>query len=561
MPITADAAPESLLEEVSSPDRWLLPAIRACAFFNERGQTLSGSRTQPAASNTDHALHYHVQESLRLDVDTFTRTGATECIAVVRLRDEGSFATVCALQFAVDPNASNAEVEMLGKRLVPFVSHAASAVHGAIVETDSVVSTDMPTRVGLERQIRAQALMGAEDESSILCFNIDRLHLINETRGFDAGDRLIEQAARLLQRSLPSGALSAHLSGGEFAVVLPRVSCEHAVPVASGIQKAAGALVRLHATDDPISISCGVASFRTSADFQQGLACAQLACRTAQDRGRGRVEVFHGTDTSMIRRFADGLHLARLRDALQQKGQLTLFAQKIVPIQGCRQMVGYEILLRSAESREQNVAPADLLAAAERHQMCSQLDWWVLEHAISQATRYRTELISRQAWLSLNISGPSLTDKAFVDRVHELVCSSGLIPALITFEIIESAAVSLTKASSCIAKMRDLGYRFALDDFGTGINSLKTLMNLPVHCVKIDGSFVRDILVDSQSEAMVRAMVSLARDLGISTIAEYAESTPIIERLRQLGVDYVQGYGIEHPQPFDDALASLGSAH
>jgi len=259
----------------------------------------------------------------------------------------------------------------------------------------------------------------------------------------------------------------------------------------------------------------------------------------------------------MIRRFDDGINLRRLRDALRQEGQLVLFAQKIISVQG-HEPPGYEILLRSAESQHENVAPAELLAAAERNQMCSQLDWWVIEHTVLEATHYRTELISRRAWLSINVSGPSLTDDGFVDRVHRLICCSGLLPALITFEIVESAAVSLSKASSCIAKMSDLGYRFALDDFGTGNNSLKTLTSLPVHRVKIDGSFVRDILVNSQSEATVRAIVNLAKDLRISTVAEYAESAAIIERLRDLGVDYVQGYGVEHPRLFSDALRSLG---
>ena len=563
MPINAEPTPESLLEEVAALDRCLLPAVGACAFFDERGRSLGGSRTRrtPQAELT---LQRCVHESLRQDADVFARTSPTECIAVIRLRGEASFATACAVSFRLDSNASPANVEILGKRLLAFLSQGISALGGALADTDYGLAWGMATRAGLERQVRAQAPTRAgHEECSVLCVNIDRLHLVNETQGFEAGDRLIIQVASLLQGPLlPSEAMSAHLSGGEFAVVLPRTPCEQAAPVAAGIQQAAGALRRKHATDgEPVSISCGIAAFQAPGDFQQALACAQLACRTAQDRGRGRVQVFERTDVSMIGRFSDGLNLQRLRDALRQEGHLVLFAQKIISIQGHDEPFGYEVLLRSTESRAENVAPADLLATAERNQMSSQLDLWVIEHAIAQATRYRAELASRRTWLSLNVSGPSLTDNAFVDRVHSLVCDSGLSPALVTFEIIESAAVSVRRASSCIGKMRELGYRFALDDFGIGNNSLKILTSLPIHCVKIDGSFVRDILVNLQSEATVRAIVSLAKDLGISTIAEYAENPAIIERLGELRVDYVQGYGVAHPQPFDDVLSALGNAH
>ena len=556
MPITADPAPESLQEEVATPDRCLIPVVRWCTFFDERGRPFSSSRNERPPEAELTTAQRCVDESLRRDVDVITRTSSTECIAVIRLRDDSSFAKGCTVSFRVDPEATRADVDVLGGHLIAFLEQLMPAM------MEFSPATGLPTRKGLERRVKAReasAAGSAYDESSILCLNIDRLHLVNETRGFEAGDQLIAQMSKLLQGPLlPSEGLASHLFGGEFAVVLLHTRREDAVNTAEALQQAAGALGRGYGTDgEPVSVSCGIACFHTAGEFQNSLACAELACKTAQDRGRGRVEVFQGTDASMIRRFADGMNLRRLRDALRQEGQLLLFAQKIVSVRNHDPPFGYEILLRSAESQLDNVAPAELLAAAQRNQMSSELDWWVLEHTISEAAQHRAELISRRVWLSINVTGPSLTDDGFVDRVHRLISCSGLSPALITFEIIESAAVSLSKASSCIAKMGELGYRFALDDFGTGNNSLKTLTSLPVHCVKIDGSFVRDILVNAHSEATVRAIVSLAKDLGIFTVAEYAENTSIIELLHHLGVDYVQGYGIEHPRPFGDALRSL----
>jgi EAL domain-containing protein (putative c-di-GMP-specific phosphodiesterase class I) len=162
--------------------------------------------------------------------------------------------------------------------------------------------------------------------------------------------------------------------------------------------------------------------------------------------------------------------------------------------------------------------------------------------------------------MSINITGPSLTDETFLERVQRLIRRSRIAPSLITFEITETAAVlSLTKAVTFIRELRAMGCRFAIDDFGTGANSLKNLTSLPVDRVKLDGSFVSDILTNKQSVAMVRAIVSLTKDLGIGTVAEYAENARIIERLRELGVQYAQGYGVEKPRAFAEVLNEVST--
>jgi EAL domain-containing protein (putative c-di-GMP-specific phosphodiesterase class I) len=188
------------------------------------------------------------------------------------------------------------------------------------------------------------------------------------------------------------------------------------------------------------------------------------------------------------------------------------------------------------------------------------LDMWVAEHALAQATPHGSALLAANVSMSINITGPSLTDETFLERVQRLIRRSRIAPSLITFEITETVAVlSLTKAVTFIRELRAMGCRFALDDFGTGTNSLKNLTTLPVDRVKLDGSFVSDILTNRQSDAMVRAVVSLTKDLGIGTVAEYAENGPIIERLRELGVQYAQGYGVEKPRAFAEVLNELST--
>ncbi|HEY6927523.1 MAG TPA: EAL domain-containing protein, partial [Steroidobacteraceae bacterium] len=248
------------------------------------------------------------------------------------------------------------------------------------------------------------------------------------------------------------------------------------------------------------------------------------------------------------------------REAMEED-RLTLFAQRIMPLQRREEVGGYELLLRLVDRPDDNRAPGPLLAVALRTELAPELDLWVIEHALSEARRHLPQLLAANVSLSINLAGPSLTDDRFRERVHALISQEGLPPGFIMFEVTESVALlSLPKAVRFIEELRTAGCRFALDDFGTGVNSLKNLTNLPVDRVKIDGSFVSNILTNSQSAAIVRAIVTLARDLGIDTVAEYAETEEIIQRLRELGVDYAQGYGIEKPRAAAHVFAGLGTS-
>jgi diguanylate cyclase (GGDEF)-like protein len=428
-----------------------------------------------------------------------------------------------------------------------------------LLETDFDVLTGLNTRASAQHLVDSWA--PATTQHSVICIDIDRLRAVNETSGFDAGDALIVRVARLLREPhLPVGAVAARTSGDEFAVALPNVGSEAAAQMARAVQQAAAQLSDGQAgRQEPVSLSCGVACFTEASEFQNGLALAQLACQTAKDHGRGRVEIYQDTDASMIRRQSDTVTVIRLREALRND-HLMLFAQRIMPLQRQDDPESYELLLRSLPAPRDNRAPLDLLSAAHRNQLAPTLDMWVAQHALGKAAPYRSTLLAAKVSLSINITGPSLTDETFLEGVRELISRSRIAPSLITFEITETVALlSLTKAATFIRELRAMGCRFALDDFGTGTNSLKNLTSLPVDRVKIDGSFVSDLLTNRQSVAMLRAIVSLTNDLGIGTVAEYAENARIIERLRELGVQYAQGYGVEKPRAFTDVLNDLST--
>jgi diguanylate cyclase (GGDEF)-like protein len=426
-----------------------------------------------------------------------------------------------------------------------------------LLEADLDPATGLYTRLGLQQHV-VSTDNSVTASHAVLCIDIDRLHVVNKVAGFEAGDTIITRVAQLLRDpSLPPGAVAARISGNEFALVLPDTSTEAAELTARTLQQLATDLENHAAVQQAVSLSCGIASFEHPPEFQRGLVLAELACQAAKDRGRGRIEIYQDNDASMMRRHTDIIELHRLREAMQEN-RLTLFAQRIMPLHRRNQVGGYELLLRSLDSPHDNHAPTSLLAAALRTSLAPELDLWVIDHAIRQARPYLPELLASDVSLSINLAGPSLTDDGFLERVRELITGSGLPPGMILFEVTETVALlSLTKAVKFIRELRAMGCRFALDDFGTGANSLKNLTNLPVDRVKIDGSFVSDILTNPQSAAIVRAMVTLARDLGIDTVAEYAETDPIIQRLAELGVQHVQGFAIEKPRALAQVLAEL----
>lgn len=429
----------------------------------------------------------------------------------------------------------------------------------SLLEAQLDPATGLYTRATLHTAVgRWAAPADRETEHCVLCLKIDHLQVLNETAGFETGDRLIAAVASLLApRRLPREALAARISGNEFAVALPGHGVGAAERRARMLQLAAAGISCLPAQAGiPVSVSCGIASF-TGGEFAHALTLAQVACRTARDRGPGRIETYTDTDSSMARRYADTMTLGRLRDALQND-RLTLYAQKIAPLKPHRAHAGYELLLRAIDDVDTRRAPTWLFSAAQRYQMEPDVDRWVIEHALEEASVFRAALADSRVSLSINVSSSSLIDSELVERVRSLIRRSRLAPELLIFEITETAAVdSVPAALACIEALRAMGCVLALDDFGTGVNSLKVLKTFAPDRVKIDGSFVVDMLTNQQSAATIHAIVTLAQDLHIETVAEYAETPQIIARLREVGVDYAQGDGVERPLPLPDVLASL----
>ena len=420
--------------------------------------------------------------------------------------------------------------------------------------------TGLYTRPAFETRVR---LAVASNESSAgwssLYINVDQLHVINDNFGMRVGDSILGQLGELLRGRLPAGAFAARISGDRFAAMLPG-HLDDAERFGEALREAAEQLGNMQGNSRlRVSISIGVAALDSSeSELMHSLAAAETACKAAKDRGRNRVEVYRANDVSLVRRFADINIAGQLHDAISA-GRLRLDAQLILPFgNGTQRRSHYELLVRMIDEDGTAALPDSFMSAAIRYQLMQSIDRWVIETAVERLKTYADTFANGPLTFAINFSGQSLNDESFSEFLLERIRSSGLPPDLFCFELTENTAVaSVKRATELMGRLRALGCGIALDDFGTGLSSLSYLRELPVTMLKIDGSFVRDVIRDPRAESMVRAIAQLARTMSLATVAEYVETKEILARVATLGVDYGQGFAIARPVPLDDLLSEL----
>jgi diguanylate cyclase (GGDEF)-like protein len=430
----------------------------------------------------------------------------------------------------------------------------------AVMQANYDSATGLLTRAAFERHAEAALKHATTDSHCVVYADIDQLHEINENYGMHVGDAVIARVGELTRRTAHPRVVSARISGDRFALLLPDCELDKGAEVARALCEAARRLQHETSGDSSpeVSLSIGVAPLRGSgAKLDHTLAAAEVACKAAKDRGRSRVEVFEEADESIIRRHTDINVAVQLREALRC-GRFRLDLQPILPLQGGHKEPHFEILLRMLSDDGHSIAPEKFLSAATRYQLMPAIDRWVIEHAIALLAENAALLRQHAACFTINIAGPSLAQADFGDFVENAVRSSGLPSDSFCFELTETAAVAnMGRAEVFMRRLRDLGCQFALDDFGTGFSSLAYLKALPVSMLKIDGSFVRDVLIDARSQSMVRAIAQLARTMCMETVAEYVETEEIRRRVAALGVDYGQGFCLGKPQPVAEVLKDL----
>jgi diguanylate cyclase (GGDEF)-like protein/PAS domain S-box-containing protein len=392
-------------------------------------------------------------------------------------------------------------------------------------------------------------------EGSALVLDLDRFKHINDTLGHNAGDELIVKIAQTLRARLRDSDVLARLGGDEFAVLLPHGGAREAEQVAESILAAvrSQSVLTTAGRRRPVTASIGIALFGQAARLtaEDILVNADLAMYDAKEAGRDRAAVY-STERGSSRMKARITWAERIRDALEED-RFTLYAQPIVEL-ATGEVRQHELLLRMLDERGEVIPPAAFIAIAERFDLMQEIDRWVVTRAIRHMGEQRRA--GRELVFEVNISGGSTGDPELLKLIEHELRESEIDPANLVLEVTETTAVAnIPRAQQFAARLAELGCRFALDDFGAGFGSFYYLKHLPFDLLKIDGEFVRSCTTNQTDQLLIRAAVDIARGLGKRTIAEYVGDDETVELLRQLGVDYAQGFHIGEPAPLSERLA------
>jgi diguanylate cyclase (GGDEF)-like protein len=389
--------------------------------------------------------------------------------------------------------------------------------------------------------------------SHILCYlDLDQFKIVNDTAGHAAGDELLRQLSGLLGGLFRQRDTFARLGGDEFGLLLENCQLDQALVIANEIKANIRNYPFVWAGHGfHVGVSIGMVPITSEKESaNQLMSEADVACYSAKDLGRDRVYVYHVGDNETMQRHSEIIQAAHMRDAIFQD-RFRLFCQPIVQVTGESDGIfRYEILLRMADHDGRLIFPGTFIPSAERYGEMKAIDRWVIRESFLTMAKHDTE----RMLININISGSSLDDETLLEYVLEQLHEFSIPSEHVCFEITETAAIRhLNEAQRFIRTFRAQGGKVALDDFGSGFSSFRYLQTLSVDYIKIDGGFVSDMLSNPGDLLMVEAITKIAHTLGIEVIAEHASNIETIDRLREMGVDYVQGFGIGLPVPVTEA--------
>lgn len=404
----------------------------------------------------------------------------------------------------------------------------------------------------------ALSIAKTQNQQHSLCYlDLDRFKIVNDTCGHAAGDELLRQVTALMRSQVRSTDVLARLGGDEFGLLLKNCPGQQAMSIANSLRQSIQEF-RFAWKDQTftIGVSIGVVTIGTNtSNLLAALNAADAACYSAKNTGRNRVCFYQVDGTEAAKHHGQIQWVPRLTQALEQN-LFRLYYQPIVPIDPSdRHQEHYEVLVRLEDEADGVISPIAFIPAAERYHLMHLIDRWVIRTLFAtQGQKYRQNWNScqqRHRYLySINLSGATLNDDDFINFVREQFKIYQIPPEVICFEITETVAITnLGKAAKLVKDLRDFGCHFALDDFGSGLSSFGYLKTLPVDYLKIDGNFVKDIVNNPTDLALTEAINRVGHAMGLKTIAEFVENDLILAMLKDLGVDYAQGYGIAKPLP------------
>jgi len=533
------------------------------AFLNPAAERLTGSDAAQATGKLLEEIVSLVDESDRRllsdPVHQALTSGAPVSLgrrALLLSRSNGSERSI---ELSASPVRNDAKEVIGAVLLLHDVTELRGLARQMSYQATHDALTGLANRREFERRLE-EAIEGGHrgDGQHVLCYlDLDRFKLVNDTSGHLAGDSMLREVAKLLRDAVRDSDTVARLGGDEFGMLLIGCPLEKARQIADDVCRSVGDY-RFVWKDRifNIGVSVGLVEIsRESGTLEELMAAADTACYVAKKQGSGRVAVYSARDEALARHSGEIQWLQRLQGALKDN-RFQLYQQVIVPAHGGDGGPAMEVLIRLRDENGQELPPAEFMRAAERYRLMGLVDRWVVQTTLAALGRGAI-VVQPDRSVAINISGQTLGDAQFLEFVVECLDSTGVAPAQICFEIAESAVVAnLEHARRFVGVLHGMGCKFALDDFGSGVGSFSNLKNLPLDYLKIDGSFIRNLARDTVNQAMVTAMIKLARTLNFKVIAEQVEDTTALEAARRMGVDYLQGYAIGRPQPLPLAVAA-----
>ncbi|HTY93350.1 MAG TPA: EAL domain-containing protein [Steroidobacteraceae bacterium] len=542
---------ESLTDAIVTTD-----AAGNIEFMNSAAAALTGT-------NADLAVGKSLSEVVELvdDEEATSARGGTHLTALAAGHPGGRRAvllshrggTESAVEVSTAPIRSG-DLEITGSvLLLRDVTEERGLTRQMSYQATHDALTGLINRSEFERRVREAIDSGHRgDGHHVLCYlDLDRFKTVNDTSGHLAGDSMLREVAKLLRDAVRDSDFVGRLGGDEFGMLLVGCPLEKARQIADDVCRKVGDY-RFIWKDKlfNIGVSVGLVEIsRESGTMEELLAAADAACYVAKKEGAGRVAVYSARDEARARQAGEIQWLQRLQTALKEN-RFQLYQQTIVPAfaddgTGPRM----EVLVRMTDDLGNEVLPAEFMRAAERHKLMRLVDRWVVQTTFTALGRGVIALSDRHS-IAINISAQTLGDPQFLEFVVECLDRTGAQPAQICFEISEAAVIAnLEHARRFVGVLHGMGCQFAIDDFGSGIASFSNLKNLPLDYLKIDGSLTQNLARDTVNQAMVTAMIKLARSLNFKVIAEQVEESSAAELVRRIGVDFLQGYAIGRPKP------------
>lgn len=406
-----------------------------------------------------------------------------------------------------------------------------------------------------EFELRLQRVLdtahNGTSEHALCYMDLDQFKIINDTCGHIAGDNLLNQLSAEMTKVIRKRDTFARLGGDEFGLLMEHCDLKQAKNIANKLRRLISKYQFVwNERSFNVGVSIGLVPINeASGNKTDVLKQADTACYAAKDAGRNRVHVYHPEDIELAKRHGEMLWVTRINQAIEED-RLLIYFQPIKSIFDENNGRHFEVLIRMQQDGK-IISPNYFLPAAERYNLSTKLDKWVVQETFTLLKKNK-EFLDDLFLCSINLSGLSLADNKFLQFIIERFKKTDIPPEKICFEITETAAIqNFSNATTFINVLKNLGCKFALDDFGSGLSSFAYLKNLSVDYLKIDGMFVKDICKDPIDLAMVKSINEIGQVMGKKTIAEFVEDENILEILKDIGVNYAQGYGIGKPKEFE----------